>query len=173
MIRPIINEGIARTRAKRSGEDRETTTVAAIGERAVRVLRERFAAALGAHLKGRDQVEAIGRAHMGYAHEFSHYFYLCSRYRAHSTTADASSNEGACLIGGDQAIGTLVQAIETGIADDSIRANIGSPLTLTITLWAFTHGIIQLAMAKGADQGVPLNTLSGAAGSSTLRIERR
>jgi TetR/AcrR family transcriptional regulator len=123
----------------------------AIGERAMRVLHERFVAAIGAHVSGMDQVEAIGRAYMGYAHEFPHYFDFCSRYQSHSTTADPSSNEGACLIGGDQAIGTLVQAIETGIRDGSIRANIGNPLMLAITLWAFTHGIIQLAMAKGSD----------------------
>ena len=123
----------------------------AIGERAMRMLRERFLAAIAAHVSGLDQVEAIGRAYMGYAHEFPHYFDFCSRYQAHSTTADPSSNEGACLVFGDQAIGTLVQAIETGIRDGSIRANVGSPLMLAITLWAFTHGIIQLAMAKGPD----------------------
>ena len=35
--------------------------------------------------------------------------------------------------------------------DGSIRANIGDPLLLATTLWAFTHGLIQLAMAKGSD----------------------
>ena len=52
---------------------------------------------------------------------------------------------------GDEVIGTVVQAIETGIRDGSIRADIGDPLMFAISLWAFTHGIIQLAMAKGSD----------------------
>jgi len=65
--------------------------------------------------------------------------------------ADSSTNEGACQAAGDQAIGTVVQAIETGIRDGSIRADVGDPLLLALTLWAFTHGIIQIAMAKGPD----------------------
>jgi hypothetical protein len=28
---------------------------------------------------------------------------------------------------------------------------VGEPILLATTLWAFTHGIIQLAMAKGSD----------------------
>jgi AcrR family transcriptional regulator len=123
----------------------------AIGERAMRVLSERFLAALASHARGVDQIEAIGRAYMGYAYEFPHYFDFCSRYQTHAATADPSTNEGACLSGGDQAIGAVVRAIETGVRDGSIRANVGSPLLLAITLWAFTHGIIQLAMAKGSD----------------------
>jgi hypothetical protein len=50
-----------------------------------------------------------------------------------------------------EAIGTVVQAIETGIRDGSIRADVGDPLLLALSLWAFTHGIIQIAMAKGPD----------------------
>jgi AcrR family transcriptional regulator len=49
------------------------------------------------------------------------------------------------------AIGMVVQAIELGIQDGSIRPNVGAPVLLAMTLWAFTHGIIQLAMAKGED----------------------
>jgi hypothetical protein len=32
-----------------------------------------------------------------------------------------------------------------------VRKDIGDPLMLALTLWAFTHGIIQLVMAKSAD----------------------
>src|ERR1700722_1080330 len=46
----------------------------AVGERAMSVLRARFVAAAGGHALGIDQVEAIGRAYMGYAYEFPHYF---------------------------------------------------------------------------------------------------
>jgi AcrR family transcriptional regulator len=123
----------------------------AIGERAMRLLRDRVSQAIATAPTGMGQVEAIGRAYMGYAHEIPHYFDFCSRFQSHSNTADASSNEGACRVAGDQAIGTLVQAIESGIRDGSIRADIGDPLMLATTLWAFTHGIIQLAMAKGPD----------------------
>jgi hypothetical protein len=88
---------------------------------------------------------------MGYAHEFPHYFDFCSRFQSHTSGTDPSANESACRGAGDQAIGTVVQAIENGIRDGSIRSGIGNPVMLAVTLWAFTHGIIQLAMAKGSD----------------------
>ncbi len=55
------------------------------------------------------------------------------------------------FIDADEAIGVVVQAIEAGIRDGSIRPDIGEPILFATTLWAFTHGIIQLAMAKGSD----------------------
>ena len=123
----------------------------AIGERAMRLLRDRFKAALEGTARGMDQVDAIGRAYMGYAHEFPHYFDFCTRFQAHSMEADSSTNEGACQVAGDQVLGTVVQAIETGIRDGSIRADVGDPMLLALSLWAFTHGIIQIATAKGPD----------------------
>lgn len=132
----------------------------AIGERAMRLLRERFTAALATRQLGMDQIEAIGRAYIGYAHEFPHYFDFCSRFQAHSNDTGASSNESACKIMGDQVLGTVVEAIVTGIKDGSVRADIGAPLMFATTLWAFTHGIIQLAMVKSGDlarNGIAIN----------------
>jgi AcrR family transcriptional regulator len=123
----------------------------AIGERAMGLLRNRFEEASASHALGLDKVEAIGRAYMGYAHEFPHYFDFCSRFQAHSVAVDPGSHEGACLITGDEVKGVVVRAIEAGIADGSIRPDIGQPVLFATTLWAFTHGIIQLAMAKGSD----------------------
>src|ERR1700721_4843709 len=53
----------------------------AIGERAMCLLRDRFVAAAATPASGMDQVEAIGRAYMGYAYEFPHYFDFCSRFQ--------------------------------------------------------------------------------------------
>ena len=47
--------------------------------------------------------------------------------------------------------------------DGSIRPDIGEPVMFALTLWAFTHGLIQLAMAKGNDLarfGVAIPALS-------------
>jgi AcrR family transcriptional regulator len=123
----------------------------AIGERAMRVLRERFAAAIASRGQGMDQIEAIGRAYIGYASEFPHYFDFCSRFHAHAMATDPGSNEGACRIAGDQVIGTVVQAIDTGIRDGTIRSDVGDPRMFAMTLWAFTHGIIQVTTVKGGD----------------------
>ena len=123
----------------------------AISQRAMQVLRERFTEASRRHGRGIDQIQAIGRAYMAYAHEFPHYFDACARFQAHSVATEPGSNEGACRDAGDQAIAVVVEAISTGIADGSVRADIGPPMLVAVSMWAFTHGIIQLAMAKGAD----------------------
>jgi TetR/AcrR family transcriptional regulator len=123
----------------------------AIGERAMQLLRDRFMAATATTACGMDQVEAIGRAYLGYASEFPHYFDFCSRFQSQAIATDPSTNEGSCKIAGDQVLGTVIQAIETGIRDGSIRVDIGDPRMFAMTLWAFTHGIIQLGTVKGGD----------------------
>jgi AcrR family transcriptional regulator len=123
----------------------------AVGERAMRLLRDRFIEAAASHTLGIDKVEAIGRAYMGYAYEFPHYFDFCSRFQAHSVSLEPGSHEGACRAMGDEAIAAVVGAIDAGLRDGGIRPDIGEPVLLATTLWAFTHGVIQLAMAKGSD----------------------
>lgn len=122
-----------------------------IGERAMLTLRDRFAAAVATPARGIDQIEAIGRAYIGYANEFPHYFDFCSRFQSHAIEPDASSNEGACERAGDQVMAIVVQAIETGMADGSIRADIGPPALVAITLWAYTQGTVQIAIAKAGE----------------------
>jgi TetR/AcrR family transcriptional regulator len=123
----------------------------AIGERAMYLLRDRFMAAAAGQRLGVDKVEAIGRAYMAYAFEFPHYFDFCSKFHAHTGDPEPGSHDLACRVAGDEAIGVVVKAIECGIADGSIRPNVGDPIMLAVTLWSFTHGLAQLAMAKGSD----------------------
>src|SRR5580692_7192363 len=123
----------------------------AIGERAMHLLRDRFVAAAAAQKLGMEKVEAIGRAYMAYAFEFPHYFDFCSKFNAQSGSPEPGSHDLACRVAGDEAIGVVVQAIECGIRDGSIRPTIGDPIMLAVTLWSFTHGLIQLTMAKGSE----------------------
>jgi AcrR family transcriptional regulator len=123
----------------------------AIGERAMLLLRARFVAALATRRNGMDQIEAIGRAYIGYAGEFPHYFDFCSRFQARPSAGGPSSNEEACQVMGDAVLGTVVEAIINGISDGSVRSDIGDPRMFAATLWAFTHGVIQLAMVKGVE----------------------
>ncbi len=123
----------------------------AIGDRAMQLLKSRFQAAAAGPGTGLQHVEAIGRAYMGYALEFPHYFDVCSRFQSHAMGSEPSANETACHEAGNQVMGTVVGVIESGIRDGSLRKDIGDPLLLAFSLWAFTHGIIQLVMAKGAD----------------------
>jgi TetR/AcrR family transcriptional regulator len=123
----------------------------AIGDRAMRLLKTRFEAAAAGPGTGLERVEAIGRAYMGYALEFPHYFDVCSRFQAHSIGSTPSANESACHLAGDDVKATVVEVIQAGIRDGSLREDIGDPLMLSFSLWAFTHGITQLVMSKSAD----------------------
>ena len=130
----------------------------AIGERAMKILYQRFAAALETPGIGRDKVDAIGRAYMGYALEFPHFFDFWSRFQSHEVSAAASPNEEACHRAGDAVMDLLIQGIEAGVADGSISAQLArEPRMLGMSLWAFTHGIVQITVAKAGDlarQGV-------------------
>jgi AcrR family transcriptional regulator len=135
----------------------------AIGERAMCLLRDRFKAAAARSALGVEKIEAIGRAYMAYAFEFPHYFDFCSKFNAQAGTPEPGSHDLACRAAGDEAIGVVVQAIECGIADGSIRPTVGDPIMLAVTLWSFTHGLAQLAMAKGSDMarfGIAIPELS-------------
>jgi TetR/AcrR family transcriptional regulator len=135
----------------------------AIGERAMGLLRDRFSAAAAGEQVGLEKIQAIGRAYMAYAFEFPHYFDFCSKFNARSVSPEPGSHDLACRVAGDEAIGVVVQAIEFGIADGSVRPTIGDPIMLAVTLWSFTHGLIQLAMAKGSDMarfGIAIPELS-------------
>ena len=131
----------------------------AIGDRAMQLLKTRFDTVAAGPGTGLQHIEAIGRAYMGYALEFPHYFDVCSRFQSYAMGSEPSANETACHLAGDQVIRTVVAVIEAGIRDGSLRKDIGDPLMLAFSLWAFTHGITQLVMAKGADlarRGIPV-----------------
>jgi AcrR family transcriptional regulator len=124
-----------------------------IGQRAMYKLRDRFAAASVRPVLGVDKVQALGRAYMSYAIELPYYFDVCTRFNSHMAAADDGSNASACEEAGNLALAEVVKAIEIGKQDGSIRADIGDSMALALTFWAFTHGIIQIAMAKGESLG--------------------
>ena len=132
----------------------------AIGERAMKQLYQRFSAAIETPGSGRDKIMAIGRAYMGYALEFPHFFDFCSRFQRHAAGSDATPNEAACEKAGDAVMGLLVQVIEAAVADGSIAPRVArEPLMLAFSLWAFSHGIVQITVAKGGDlarHGMPV-----------------
>ncbi|MET0985695.1 MAG: helix-turn-helix domain-containing protein [Steroidobacteraceae bacterium] len=118
----------------------------AIAVQAHEVLRERFAAAAARERCGLDKLAAIGRAYMAYAYEFPHYFDACSRLELRTAAPDAE--ELACLEDGDRVHAVVMDALAVGIADGSIRSDVGAPLLVSRVLWGFTHGILQIGIRK-------------------------
>jgi AcrR family transcriptional regulator len=118
----------------------------AITERSLLELRERFVAAAATHQKGIDQVQAIGRSYVQFQQEMPYRFDACSRFHAHQ--AEGYPAEDACAAAGDAVMAVIVGALRQGQADGTIRKDIGDPMQVCVTLWAFTHGLIQLATNK-------------------------
>ncbi len=119
-------------------------------ERALDTLRQRFESARQREASGIEQVEAIGRAYLAFAKELPHYFDACARFQAHTAPDDAAqANELACIGAGHRVHETIVDSLNRGMQDGSIRGSLGDPYVTALALWAFTHGVIQIAATKG------------------------
>jgi TetR/AcrR family transcriptional regulator len=133
----------------------------AITSRALEDLRLRFEKAAASHVLGIDQVSAIGRAYSLFQQEKPFRFDACSRYHAHHAH-QGQPNELACTGQEDAVVAVMIAALRRGIADRSIRADVGDPLKVCFMLWAFSHGLIQLAVNKSqevASRGVEVGEL--------------
>jgi TetR/AcrR family transcriptional regulator len=127
----------------------KTDLMFGIGERALATLRQFFADAVAQHTRGLDQLVAIGHAYVAYSREQPVYFDVMARCELISTdTSNLQPNEEACLVGGDAVRRLMQEALELGVRDGSIRPDVGDSKAVTVCLWGFTHGIIQLSSAK-------------------------
>ena len=117
-------------------------------ERALATLTQRFSEAVARQKRGMDQLTAIGRAYIAFSQEFPVYFEVVARCELLSPEPSSESNEGAAMLKGDACRSLMVEVIETGIRDGSIRADVGDPKIVSTALWGFMHGVLQLASTK-------------------------
>ncbi len=122
----------------------------AVTQRALDELRRRFELAAAGQDVGLDKVTAIGRAYVLFQQETPFQFDACSRYHAHQAH-QGMPNEVACNAGGDAVMAVMVKALNHGIADGSIRKDLGDPIRVCVMLWAFSHGLIQIAINKSQE----------------------
>lgn len=127
----------------------KTELLFGLAERGLSRLQQRFAEAVSRHKTGLDQLQGIGRAYVAFSQEFPVLFDALARFELHSPdAANASVCESGCMIQGDKLHSLMVTAIETGVRDGSVRADVGHPALVSTTLWGFMHGVIQLATTK-------------------------
>ncbi|MBS0367480.1 MAG: TetR/AcrR family transcriptional regulator [Proteobacteria bacterium] len=120
-----------------------------ICERGLVLLRQRFEQAAARHRTGLDQITAIGRAYIAFSQEFPVYFDIMARCELRERDMEnPAANEAACMATGQSVHGLMVQVIQRGMTDGSIRSDLGSPMVAAMTLWGFVHGVIQLAHVK-------------------------
>ncbi|MGE0188191.1 MAG: TetR/AcrR family transcriptional regulator [Steroidobacteraceae bacterium] len=122
-----------------------------LADRAHAMLQQRFAVISKRKQLGIKKIQGMGRAYVSFAEDSPVYFEALACFAAHS--AEAAEPEGnvlRCMQGGDLVHGELIQALEAGVQDGSIRADLGNPALVSVTLWGFMHGIIQIIATKGA-----------------------
>lgn len=123
----------------------------AVCDRGMEALERRFSKAIAENRQGLDQLMAIGRAY----HEFSEkeplYFELLSVFQAREFVPEGQRlPEEQAHDHGRNCLGLVVQALANGLKDRSVRKSVGEPGPTAIAIWAFTHGLIQIATQKEA-----------------------
>lgn len=121
----------------------------AICERGLEALEHRFVKALATHSRGIDQVMAMGRAYWAFSRENAFYFELLSQFQAKSWNPEEHvAEEESANRHGSGCLRMLARAIATGVTDGTVRKSVGDPGPASFTIWAFTHGVIQIATRK-------------------------
>jgi AcrR family transcriptional regulator len=139
--------------------------------RAFQDLTQRFQAAVDAHEQGIDKIRAIGEAYIRFAHDAPVYFDLLAQFEAQEATPEAATDrEQACLAALEHVLQIMVDAIQTGIDDGSMRPDL-DPMRTAMILWGHTHGLIQLASHKGAGIEARHNLSPGALLEAGLDFE--
>lgn len=118
--------------------------------RGLKQLKAMFQKARLSKPNGYEQVMAIGQAYTEFSNNFPTYFAVLSRFE--SQPADNPEDEAALPVftAGQQVHEETVLALLQGMQDGSLRSDIKNPMQTSITLWGFSHGIIQLAHTKSA-----------------------
>ncbi len=127
-------------------EDRHALHLA-LCERAMELLLERFEAATRDVPTGLGRLEAMGSAYVRFARELPVYFQALALLEARAP--EDVEKHHRCIELGNVCHQNMTQAIRDGIADGSIRQDLGSPDATAIALWGFMHGVIQIANTKG------------------------
>ena len=123
----------------------------AVCERGLSSMLRRFETALAKNKTGLDQIMAIGRAYYAFSLAEPLHFEILSRMQAQEsdpatqsdTVKNAEERGRGCLV-------LVAQALANGLADGSIRKSIGDPGPTAVSVWAFTHGLIQISAQKEA-----------------------
>jgi len=121
----------------------------AINFRGLIILKELFEKAYGAGQNGLDKSRKIGEAYLLFSRDYPNYYRAMHYYE--STQIDFKVNETSarqCEELGQQVLGIVARAIQTGIEDGSVRSDL-DPMNTAIVLWAHSTGMISIMSLRG------------------------
>lgn len=121
----------------------------AVCGRGLRELGRRFAAAVAGAANGLEAVMAIGRAYHRFSVEEPLYFTVLANLQGRDVDpVGQTANEAEAHACGSACLAIVAESIQRGLEDGSIRRSIGHPGPTAISIWAFSHGLIQIASRK-------------------------
>jgi AcrR family transcriptional regulator len=129
----------------------------AIHLRGNKILKNMFNIAVANQERGIDKVHAVGEAYFEYYRTYPDYFNAMIYYESRTIEFQAENSIAVeCMMEGKATLDILVNAINTGIYDGSIRPDV-DPIKTAISLWGQSTGIIQIIALK---ENIILNNYS-------------
>jgi AcrR family transcriptional regulator len=129
----------------------------AIHLRGNKILKNMFQITVDNQERGIDKVRAVGEAYFEYYRKYPDYFNAMIYYESRTIEfEDENSIAVECMVEGKATLDILVNAINTGINDGSIRPDV-DPMKTAISLWGQSTGIIQIIALK---ENIILNNYS-------------
>lgn len=134
----------------------------AVCERGLLALQTRLASVAVGSAKGIDQVIAMARAYHVFSKEEPLYFSVIAELETYPIPLpDQNEIERELTDCGKQVLGLVALAVGKGLEDGSVCPDCGDPMLSAVSIWAFTHGIIQVSTSKACmledDLGVTAN----------------
>ncbi len=123
--------------------------VFAICERGLDELNRRFETVAKKHATGLERVLKMSEAYQAFSEQEPLYFKVISENETkpgkarHQSCRHESLTERAKVV-----LGQVGAAVTLGIQDGSLRGLSGDPGLTALSIWAFTHGLIQLSTSK-------------------------
>ncbi|MBC8181765.1 TetR/AcrR family transcriptional regulator [candidate division KSB1 bacterium] len=135
----------------------------AINLRGMEILYGLFLEASKKQKTGLEKARAIGSAYFRFYKEYPDYFTALMYFEFHEMNLYTEQSMAAkCDMQGHDALYILIEAIELGIKDGSIRSDV-DPVKAATVLWGHSTGLIQLISTKGEhlqdDHGLDMNEL--------------
>lgn len=122
----------------------------AVAHRGQSELLARFEAAAAGNAPGRARLGAIGSAFVGIARELPLHFEALMRFEGREVDPEQTeSEERAVMNQSRQVIDLMAGVVTDGVADGSIRADVGDPHAAALTVWGAVYGALQLGAFKG------------------------
>jgi len=121
----------------------------AIHLRGLKILGELFEKAFHAVKTGIEKIYGIGEAYYQFSIKYADYFNALIYYESHETNRNETESIAAeCYVQGQNTLSYVIQAIQTGIQDGTIRPDI-DPIKTAVILWGQNSGLIQLLSLHG------------------------